>query len=283
MKKVNPKNFNEDLIQCLVIGVVLGLIIVLGILQYQTNVTLREKLNQIDKGIKSSDSINNYTIKGIDETLKSLDKRLKELPEEQRIEKIKFEQTLKQINVMVKNRTAGTLGSGVSIKYKGKYYVLTAGHMADNPDDQLYLYENGNQICKLEIVKQDYKGGMIEAINNDLLLLRPVNKNIQPKFYTELAEVEPITGTEVYIVGNPMGIEDVVSDGRVIVYKDNFMYYKDSTFFGNSGGGVYTHDGKLIGIVSHMINLKPTTDAPDYMIYGAVRLYTIYAFLGDIE
>jgi S1-C subfamily serine protease len=283
MKKVDPKKFNKDLIECLIIGVVLGLVVVLGIFQYQTNDTLANKINNISEQIKSSDRINEYTIKGIDETLKNLDKKVKELPAKERIAKIKLEQTLKQVNVMVKNESEGTLGSGVSIKYKGNFYVLTAGHMAESDQAQLYLYENNKQICKLEIVKHDYEGGMIETTKNDLLLLRPINKNMQPKFYTEIADNEPITGTQIYIVGNPMGIEDVISDGRVIIYKDNFMYYIDHTYFGNSGGGVYDYQGKLLGIVSHMYNLRPMEGYPDYIINGAVRLDTILAFMRNVE
>jgi S1-C subfamily serine protease len=283
MKKVDPKKFNKDLIECLIIGVVLGLVVVLGIFQYQTNDTLANKINNISEQIKSSDRINEYTIKGIDETLKNLDKKVTELPAKERIAKIKLEQTLKQVNVMVKNESEGTLGSGVSIKYKGNFYVLTAGHMAESDQAQLYLYENNKQICKLEIVKHDYEGGMIETTKNDLLLLRPINKNMQPKFYTEIADNEPITGTQIYIVGNPMGIEDVISDGRVIIYKDNFMYYIDHTYFGNSGGGVYDYQGKLLGIVSHMYNLRPMEGYPDYIINGAVRLDTILAFMRNVE
>lgn len=283
MKKVDPKKFNKDLIECLIIGVVLGLVVVLGIFQYQTNDTLANKINNISEQIKSSDRINEYTIKGIDETLKNLDKKVTELPAKERIAKIKLEQTLKQVNVMVKNESEGTLGSGVSIKYKGNFYVLTAGHMAESDQAQLYLYENNKQICKLEIVKHDYEGGMIETTKNDLLLLRPINKNMQPKFYTEIADNEPITGTQIYIVGNPMGIEDIISDGRVIVYQNNFMYYIDHTYFGNSGGGVYDYQGKLLGIVSHMYNLRPMEGYPDYIINGAVRLDTILAFMRNVE
>jgi S1-C subfamily serine protease len=283
MKKVDPKKFNKDLIECLIIGVVLGLVVVLGIFQYQTNDTLANKINNISEQIKSSDRINEYTIKGIDETLKNLDKKVTELPAKERIAKIKLEQTLKQVNVMVKNESEGTLGSGVSIKYKGNFYVLTAGHMAESDQAQLYLYENNKQICKLEIVKHDYEGGMIETTKNDLLLLRPINKNMQPKFYTEIADNEPITGTQIYIVGNPMGIEDVIGDGRVIVYQDNFMYYIDHPYFGNSGGGVYDYQGKLLGIVSHMYNLRPMEGYPDYIINGAVRLDTILAFMRNVE
>jgi hypothetical protein len=61
------------------------------------------------------------------------------------------------------------------------------------------------------------------------------------------------------------------------------MYYIDHTYFGNSGGGVYDYQGKLLGIVSHMYNLRPMEGYPDYIINGAVRLDTILAFMRNVE
>jgi len=258
------KKFNADLIKVVAIGLAVGIISVLGIVQYQNNKKVNERLNNLV--LKPTENVD-------------------DLSNKLRIKKIALEQKLKQVNIMVRNKTASALGSGVSIKYKGKFYVLTAGHMADNPTDELYLYENGKEICKLEIVKKDYDGTINDVSKNDLLLLQPVNKNIQPRYYTELAEIEPVTGTQVYIVGNPMGIEDVISDGRTTKYIGNFMYYLGYTYFGNSGGGVYNYDGKLIGIVSHMYNLKPESipDAPDYVVNGAVRLDTILKFMEGVH
>jgi S1-C subfamily serine protease len=154
--------------------------------------------------------------------------------------------------------------------------------MLEDKNDKLVLMDNKQEISELEVVKHDYTTDLFDVEGNDLTLLRALDTLEDPEFYVELADNEPVTGTEIDIVGNPMGIEDVISDGRVIVYKDNFMYYIDHTYYGNSGGGVYNQDSQLIGIVSHMWNLKPTEDSPDYVINGAVRLNTIKEFLKDI-
>jgi S1-C subfamily serine protease len=61
------------------------------------------------------------------------------------------------------------------------------------------------------------------------------------------------------------------------------MYYINHTYYGNSGGGVYTLDGKLIGIVSHMYPISANPQIPAYMVYGAVRLSVIRQFLGDVK
>ena len=290
------RKFYEDLIKVIALGLFLGLVSIIGIMQVQKHVYLAQeqlRIEALENKLATEEKLELYkTIKNlikndliIAEVIQLLDKKIDTVPNKIKINKIKLEQNLKQISIMVRNKTASALGSGVSIKYKGKFYILTAGHMADNPTDELYLYENDNEICKLEVVKKDYNGTISDTTENDLLLLQPVNKNIQPRFYTELAEIEPVTGTQVYIVGNPMGIEDAISDGRTIAYKDNFMYYLGYTYFGNSGGGVYNYDGKLVGIVSHMYNLKPESipDAPDYIVNGAVRLETILKFMEGVN
>lgn len=234
-----------------------------------------------------TEKINSYLYNKIEGNttipIESLESQIQKLLEQQKFTKINLEQKLRQINIVVINQSSGSLGSGVSIKYNGEYYILTAGHMLNNKDDIIYLYENKTQICKLEVVKWDYPEEGLDENGNDLLLLKPTNNNIIPRYYTELAEREPIIGTQIYVVGNPMGLEDVITDGRNVSYENNFMYYIAPTYFGNSGGGVYDYNGKVIGIVSHMRNLKPMEGVPDYVINGAVRLDTIMEFLKDIE
>jgi S1-C subfamily serine protease len=61
------------------------------------------------------------------------------------------------------------------------------------------------------------------------------------------------------------------------------MYVIATTYFGNSGGGIYNYDGKLVGIMSHIANLKPKEDLPDYVIAGAVRLETILKFMEGVN
>lgn len=278
------KKVYRDLLESILIGIFIGAVVILGILQYQSNILVNTKIESIEKSFQDSKQINNYTILGLMRMIETLKTQLKSVHQTERLRKVFLEQKLRQVNVMVRNNTRQTLGSGVTLKYKNKYYVLTAGHLLDNVTEDLYLYENNNKICQLEIVKRDY--GFDEAITtdkNDLLLLKPKNNNIKPKFYVELADNEVIEGTEIYIVGNPAGIEDVVSNGRVIFYEKNFMYYIDHSYFGNSGGGVYDYEGRLLGIVSHMSNLKPNVNYPDYIIAGAVRLNVIKDFLEGVN
>jgi len=179
-------------------------------------------------------------------------------------------------------------GSGITLKYNNKYYILTAAHLAA-ADSKLILkmYENDDYISDLEIVKID--------INNDLMLLVPTNKEIAPKFYTELADMEPLTAEKVLIVGNPASIEDVVSEGRVACYQDEFMIVKNDTWFGNSGGGVYNLKGELVGVASAISAVRAASEEdiiknqaskeyeyPPYMLDLMIRLQIIKDFLNGV-
>jgi S1-C subfamily serine protease len=251
----------------------------------QTKQTQQEELYQTIQSIQRTiDNLNATNDKTLEIEM-LLAKKIMNLPQKMKQDKIKLEQTLKQVNVEIRNQTKQALGSGVTLKYKGNFYILTAGHLLDNIDDAIELWENGQKVCDLKVIKWDYNFDDEDVANaHDLLLLQPVNKNIKPKHYVELTDNEPIKGTELYIVGNPLGCEDVVGSGRVWAYKNNFMYHKAETYYGNSGGGMYDSEGKLVGIVSHFQDLKPMPipDMPSYLIYGATRLTVIKKFLQGV-
>jgi len=286
------KKFLKDLVESLAIGIVIGVVIILGIMQYQNNNLVASKMENLSSQLKSSERITDYTIRGVEADVKSqvdnLNKKIDNVPQKIESVKTKVEQTLLQINIMIKNTTAESLGSGATIKYKGKFYVLSAGHMANELTDKLELWENDTKVCDLKIIKQLYNNNedsnnLLDVTNsNDLLLLKPTDENIVPIYYVELADMEPITGSQIYIVGNPLGLEDILSQGRVAVYKNNYMYFRDSTYFGNSGGGLYNAEGKLIGIMSHVIPVQPMQDFPPFILEGAVRLNVIKDFLADV-
>ena len=64
---------------------------------------------------------------------------LKEQIERQPSEIEQIENNLKQITVMIENTTQGYQGSGVTLKYKDNFYVLSAAHLIEEETDILYL------------------------------------------------------------------------------------------------------------------------------------------------
>jgi len=293
----------KELIRAVTIGIMVGVLGILGIMniqQYQAKQIQKEQSAQtqldlrfytLQKQIKdliTEIKITNYDLDGTYKKIDELNKKILTLPQAIQAKKEFIEYSLRQASVVIYNDTMDGQGSGVTIKYKGKFYILTAGHMLDKKDDKLSFSENGQKIDDLEVVKWDYTWTEETQDTNvsqvhDLLLLKPKNPYLRPRFYVELEETEPQPPTEIYVVGTPVGIEDVLCEGRIIKYKDNFVYYIGTTYYGNSGGGIFTKEGKLIGIVSHMYPIYANPNIPPYMVYGATRLYLIQSFLGDIE
>ncbi len=255
-----------------------------------TQANTKETLERIEQQIRAIERNQEVVRMSILEKINKVSEEVKYMPNKMAYDKFILEQKLKLINASLVNKSISVTGSGVAIKYKGKFYILSAGHLATpikegEAQEEIELREYGKKICDLEVVKHAYTthNGEIFTNGQDLLLLRPKNKLMSPKFYVDIDAQEPITGTEVYIVGDPMGIEDVVSVGRVIKYSGNFMYITDNIYYGNSGGGVYSIDGRLLGIVSHMQPIQPIADVPPYMAFGIVRMKVIQEFMREVD
>lgn len=230
---------------------------------------------QTDENLKAEDKLINYQIdKNYAELNKSI-KTLKEQIERQPTETEQLENNLKQITVMIENTTQNYQGSGVTIKYKDNFYVLSAAHLIGEETDTLYLVENEEPITKLKTIKIDTE--------RDLVLFKSENENIILKVYTELADKELEKGDPIYVVGNPLGIEDILSEGRILKNTGFTTYFIDHSYFGSSGGGIFTKQGKLLGIIQTIGSIQPYENIPSFVINGAARLNMIKDFLGDIK
>jgi len=202
---------------------------------------------------------------------------VKKIIKQDKYDSLKILKKLQQVNVFIKGTSAeeksSWMGSGVTLKYKDKFYILSAAHLLVTKDAKLEMYENDDFISELEVVKID--------VNNDLLLLQTTRKDIKPRLYTELAYCELTTAQEVIAVGNPAGLEDIVSNGRIMIYHDKYMIIPDITYFGSSGGGIYNADGDLVGIVSAGGNVGREYPGKPYYVGFEIRLDKIKQFLVD--
>ena len=212
--------------------------------------------------------------------IENLKNFLLQQPDKTRIERAKLEYKLMQCDIMLIDNINGSQGSGISIKYNDKFYILSAAHLVESKDQTLSLYENGHYICEVRVVKVDHTA--------DLLLLETIDPDIQPRFWSTIAEKEPTKAEEVYVVGNPIGIEDVLSIARVIAYRGAFFYYLDHSYFGSSGGGIFNLKGEIVGTISHLIPYDPNPYGivkhrmPQFVVHGAARLNSIKQFLKEI-
>ena len=178
---------------------------------------------------------------------------------------IEYAKKLQEANLFVFNISKGYCGSGTHIKINGESYLLTCSHLIkDIGDDFIFdVYGAG-------LVKIDRK--------NDLALFK---FNIEPNLdYIEISDVAPTVGSEVYIIGNPDEMIDVLTDGVVANIGKGYYIATNKIFFGNSGGAII-YNSKLIGVVTQF---RIEFAFPVITNYAyAVDLETVKEFLSDIN
>jgi S1-C subfamily serine protease len=167
-------------------------------------------------------------------------------------------------------------GAGVWISPNG--HILTCAHLFNFQQDiALVLFE-------------DYWGNLEPAEilyvskRHDLALLRALDyKNT---YFARLANpFKVVTGLEVLVVGNPLGLSFTVTNGivsatnRDIGWNYNMIQSNAAVNPGNSGGGVFNLKGELVGITSFMFS--PTPKYPVFTGLGfSVASSEIIRFLG---
>jgi S1-C subfamily serine protease len=150
--------------------------------------------------------------------------------------------------------SVGGLGSGVLIDEQG--LVLTASHVVQVAEEIEVTFTSG------EVIRAEVQGSIPAA---DLALLRlerpPENAVAATLGNSDDAEV----GDQVLIIGAPLGITHTLTVGHISarrVSDDLFggfvaaeMLQTDAAInAGNSGGPMFDMQGRVIGIVSHIIS-----------------------------
>jgi len=134
-------------------------------------------------------------------------------------------------------------GTGVVIKTGyNETYILTNNHVSGKGEKDVKLYVENDKTHKLvkAVIVAQHKTVDAAVI----------------KIYTTLPGKKAITGIAtanvqdpVYVVGNPLGVRDVYSEGVVAGYEDTSMLLQMPCIYGNSGSGVFNQEGKLVGLV----------------------------------
>ena len=120
-------------------------------------------------------------------------------------------------------------------------YILTNNHVAGRDEKDVTLYvENGTRRVKAEVVK--YNNYVDAAVIRVPVKLK--DKVAIPGIaYAQIQD-------PVYVVGNPLGVRDVYSEGVVAGYEDTSMLLQMPCIYGNSGSGVFNQEGKLVASYS---------------------------------
>ena len=166
-----------------------------------------------------------------------------------------------EANVDIYNITVGISGSGTHIKINGESYLLTCAHLIRD-DKDFFVADT----YKIKLIKSDKK--------RDLALFK---FNSEPDIaYLELSDIQPPTGSEVFVVGNPAQLEDIVTEGIVAMTGGGYLILTNKIFYGNSGGAVL-YKGLIIGVIIQIRHYCP------FGSFGiAVDLNTIQEFLAEI-
>ena len=169
-------------------------------------------------------------------------------------------------------------GSGVILIGKnGERYILTNGHVTKNHEikkdsskDGVYhikMYNGSDFQNPLEfdappVILSDGNRAYSEPDDHDLaLLIIPPDVKLPPTIGVKIRDIEknPLRAGEVVIaIGAPGGLRDSVTSGiishpdrKIEGYSKNHHIQVDAPInFGNSGGGLFDLEGRLIGINS---------------------------------
>ena len=173
-----------------------------------------------------------------------------------------------------------TRGSGVIFTSDG--FIITNNHIIDEAMDITVTTYEG-VVYTADLISADAKV--------DIAVLKIPCENCH---YAEMASSEvPPVGTAIAVIGNPLGYNFSITQGciggvdRSVVIDGNemtLMQLSAPINSGNSGGGVFNSDGKVIGIVNaklvstsvegigFAISAKDAmTAAHDLMEYGYIR------------
>jgi S1-C subfamily serine protease len=178
---------------------------------------------------------------------------------------------LVQANVLIVNRTKGSMGSGTTIKVDGKIYILSAGHL-DDPTDMMYVKENGK-----------YRPIILVRVNHTVdLALFEYTDEYDDIVFANIAIIEPKVGDRVWAVGNPAGLEDAITAGTLVrKSKSGFNYFIDNKiYYGSSGGGLFNYKGELIGVNVAVQGVNPVIiGKPGFNVGVTVDLLTVKLFV----
>jgi hypothetical protein len=96
-------------------------------------------------------------------------------------------------------------------------------------------------------------------VDHDVALLKADAGGIPEHSYADFATEMPALGEHVYSVGHPKGMYYTHAEGTVSAYRGDessgigkVVQVNATIWFGNSGGGVFDYQGRLVGICSRL-------------------------------
>lgn len=172
---------------------------------------------------------------------------------------------LRQSTVAIVSNTIGIIIPTCSGVWIDIDLILTAAHCIDDPEKPFAListvddFEKGN--CRPgDVIAMDQE--------SDLALIKLEPENIPQHPIAKIAEKNIFAGDIAHIIGHPVGFTWTYSHGFISAIRKNMAGPGDKKFekslqisapvwMGNSGGGAFDDEGKLIGISSWVSKAGP--------------------------
>jgi S1-C subfamily serine protease len=130
-------------------------------------------------------------------------------------------------------------GSGFFVKLEGKRWILTNRHVVQGAEEVSVAPQGKNP-----------KRARSYKISPDLdLAVVECPTDLEAKALP-LAKRQPNPGTEVFALGFPLGIANVISRGIVGAAEDKYFLFDAPISSGNSGGPVVDRAGEVIGVAT---------------------------------
>ena len=141
-------------------------------------------------------------------------------------------------------KTSSGMGSGFFINSQG--YIVTNKHVLADAGNAEIKTATGNIYKINSILAEDYDGDLVIASSE-----APGSESVPVILSASLPEV----GEKIIVIGNPLGLEQTVSDGIVSAIRSNqqsikFIQITAPVSMGNSGGPLLNMRGEVIGVAT---------------------------------
>ena len=190
------------------------------------------------------------------------------------------------VGVYASNVTSASVGSGVIYKKEGSYYYVVTNHHVINKMTSIKIYDGDKYYYKANLIGSDKTNDIaVLKFNTDVYGEYREFKSLDI-FNEELGDI-PTVGQTVLAIGCPLDLQhyNSVSSGIVSRYTLENITTDAALNPGNSGGGLFNVNGKLLGIVNSG-QVWTTTEDGQIPVEGegnAISIYVVKKCITDIE
>lgn len=173
---------------------------------------------------------------------------------------------LKQSTVAIATKASGVFVMGCSGVWIDLDVILTAAHCVDDPEAPFIIIATHDDFKEKKV-----RPAVVLAADKtiDLALLVVETKDLQPHPVVDTALKAILPGDEVHIMGHPVGYLWTYAHGYVSAVREDMEGPNGTSFkkvlqvsapvwMGNSGGGAFDKNGRLIGISSWISKSGPS-------------------------